>query len=180
MAAGWCSDRQESRPPSPLCAAPATGQSSSAPSQLPKRAVEALCLVHALLTHSSTSLLRNNIQRTASVHPLCWLVSLVLYFCSRHNSQNLVLGKRRTWEIPQSTAAVGNLGVVPRVALRPWVPSRLVPRGAGSRVPTLRRQHPPLRLDPAQPEHDGPQEAASRYSKSSFHYLYSLIRANEY
>lgn len=120
----WCSDRQESRPPSPLCAAPATGQSSSAPSQLPKRAVEALCLVHALLAHSSTSLLRNNIQRTAPVHLLCWLVSLVLYFCSRHNSQNLVLGKRRTWEIPQSTAAVGNLGVVPRVALRPWVPSR--------------------------------------------------------
>lgn len=143
MAAAWCSDRQESRPPSPLCAAPATGQSSSAPSQLPKRAVEALCLVHALLTHSSTSLLRNNIQRTASVHPLCWLVSLVLYFCSRHNSQNLVLGKRRTWDTAVhgcrwksrggSPRSASSLGPIPSRPAGRWQPgAHLAPAAPAS------------------------------------------------
>lgn len=53
-----CGDRQQSRrSPSPLWAAPAPGQSSSAPS----RAVQSLRPLHSLLVHSYTSLLHNNI-----------------------------------------------------------------------------------------------------------------------
>ena len=179
MATDWCSDKQESRPPSLLWTAPATRQRSSAPNWQPESAVKTLCLIHILLVHSYTSLLHNNIQRKASVHLLCWLVLVVLYFCFRHNSQNLVLGKCRTWKILQSVSAVGNLSIIPRVALCPWVPSCQAGH-AGSLVPTLCRQHPRLGLDLAWPEPDEPQKTASRYSKSSFHYLYSLIRANEY
>lgn len=128
-----------------------------------------------LLVHSYTTLLHNNIQRKASVHLLRWPVLLVLYFCFRHNSQNLVLGKCRTWEKLQSTSAAGNLSVIPRVGLCPGV---LSCRAGYQQPRTHLLQAAPTSLVGS--GHDGPQKTALRYSKSSFHYLYSLIRANEY